>query len=164
MPSLWFTAYFPLIIWSRYRLLAELMEQGASSTLAIPSHIPASFNTALEAFLTTSSSQATSRGSTPAIEVDGLRSLGTNPSHALLHPGFYYYLAARCTELRRERFLGALNSEVRALHHQGNIKLMNTQTSDYSASPGFANEKKVDHLVIVLEVRPRSCIAASFGS
>lgn len=29
-----------------------------------------------------------------------------------MHPGFYYYVAAECTERRRERFLDAVVNEV----------------------------------------------------
>lgn len=48
------------------------------------------------------------------LETDTLRALGLNPTHALQHPGFYYYMAARCTEKRRENFL-ALEAEVSLL-------------------------------------------------
>ena len=44
--------------------------------------------------------------------LEAMRVLGLNPNQALQHPGFYYYMAARCTERRRERFLTALESEV----------------------------------------------------
>ncbi|KAK0486236.1 Foie gras liver health family 1-domain-containing protein [Armillaria novae-zelandiae] len=116
----------------QYRILAELLEQGTHTTLSLPSHRPAAYNAAL--YSSTAQNPANSRGSTPALETDALRSLGLNPSHALQHPGFYYYMAARCTEMRRERFLIALDLE------------------GMSNSPGFANEKKVDHLVIILEL------------
>ena len=70
-------------------------------------------------------------------ELDALRVLGLNPANALQHPGFYYYMAAQATERRHARFLAMLESlEVNG----ANI-------------PGFANEKKVDHFGIVLEVR-----------
>lgn len=67
--------------------------------------------------------------------MDAVRTFGLNPSHALQHPGHYYYMAARCTEARRERFLASESASQGA-----------------NAAPGFANEKKVDHLTIVLEV------------
>ena len=89
----------------RHRVLAELLEQGTRSTLEIPVHIPASSNSNL------SQSQQNLRAAS-GVEYDTLRSLGINPSHALQHPGFYYYMAARCTETRRSRFLAALESEV----------------------------------------------------
>ena len=90
----------------RHRVLAELLEQGTRSTLEIPVHIPASSNSNL------SQSQQNLRAAS-GVEYDTLRSLGINPSHALQHPGFYYYMAARCTELRRSRFLAAVESEVK---------------------------------------------------
>jgi hypothetical protein len=89
----------------RHRVLAELLEQGTRSTLEIPVHIPSSSNSNL------SQSQQNLKA-TSGVEYDTLRSLGINPSHALQHPGFYYYMAARCTELRRSRFLAAVESEV----------------------------------------------------
>ncbi|KZS99569.1 uncharacterized protein LAESUDRAFT_765393 [Laetiporus sulphureus 93-53] len=58
------------------------------------------------------------------------------------HPGFYYYMAARCTERRRERFLAALDAE--AKQHL-------TMTA-----PGFSNEKKVEHHAIILELYTRA--------
>ena len=89
----------------RHRVLAELLEQGTRSTLEIPVHIPATSNSNL------SQSQQNLRAAS-GVEYDTLRSLGINPSHALQHPGFYYYMAARCTEMRRSRFLAAVESEV----------------------------------------------------
>jgi trafficking protein particle complex subunit 11 len=89
----------------RHRVLAELLEQGTRSTLVIPVHKPASSNSSL------SQSQQNLKAA-PGVEYDTLRSLGINPSHALQHPGFYYYMAARCTEMRRSRFLAAVESEV----------------------------------------------------
>ena len=41
-----------------------------------------------------------------------MRLLGLNPTQALMHPGFYYYMAARSTENRRSRFLHALENDV----------------------------------------------------
>ena len=48
--------------------------------------------------------------------LDAMRVLGLNPNQALQHPGFYYYMAARCTERRRERFLSVLEAGVRPCH------------------------------------------------
>lgn len=42
-----------------------------------------------------------------------MRILGLNPTQALQHPGFYYWMAAQCTENRRMRFLQALESKVK---------------------------------------------------
>ncbi|KAF7792767.1 hypothetical protein EIP86_003865 [Pleurotus ostreatoroseus] len=49
-------------------------------------------------------------------------------------------MAARCTENRRARFLQAVESK----------------SSSSASSPGFANESKVDHLTIILELYTRS--------
>ncbi|KAI9062346.1 hypothetical protein FKP32DRAFT_1593495 [Trametes sanguinea] len=115
----------------QHRVFAELLEQGTRSTLKIPSPYPPQAPS--PAMLAAQSLEASQMG------LEAMRVLGLNPNQALQHPGFYYYMAARCTERRRERFLGALESE----GHQAN-------------SPGFANEKKVDHLAIVLELYTRS--------
>jgi hypothetical protein len=96
---------YVLIIRCRHRILAELLEQGTRSTLTLPIHKPVTTT------ISPSQSQATLRTSA-GVEYDAMRSLGLNPSHALQHPGFYYYMAARCTEMRRKRFLAALEGEV----------------------------------------------------
>ena len=43
--------------------------------------------------------------------LEAMRVLSLNPNQALQHPGFYYYMAAWCTEQRRERFLSALEGD-----------------------------------------------------
>lgn len=97
------------------------------------------------------------RAGNSALEVEAMRSLGINPSHALQHPGFYYYMAAKCTEMRRERFLAAAEAEVGSvtLFPRSRVDFGSKESAQFpaAASPGFANEKKVDHLVIILEVR-----------
>lgn len=111
----------------QHRVLAELLEQGSNSSLTFPTNSPPSLTAGV-----------TSAG-TP-VELDAVRAFGLNPSHALQHPGHYYYMAARCTEARRERFLA--NEEAIS---QGT-----------SAAPGYANEKKVDHLSLILELYTKS--------
>lgn len=101
-------------------MLAELLEQGSRSTLTFPTHTPLA--------------SSAGPGGAP-LDVDAVRTLGLNPSHALQHPGHYYYMAARCTEARRERFLAS-----------------ESVSQGANAVPGYANEKKVDHLTVVLEV------------
>ncbi|KAI0359646.1 hypothetical protein OH77DRAFT_1587090 [Trametes cingulata] len=117
----------------QHRVFAELLEQGTRSNLKIPTPYPPQAPSA--AVLAAQSLEASQMG------LDAMRVLGLNPNQALQHPGFYYYMAARCTERRRERFLSALETEGES--HQ-------------SSSPGFTNEKKVDHLAIVLELYTRS--------
>lgn len=114
----------------QHRVLAELLEQGTRSTLVLPVHKPAAPTINL------SQSQQTIRAATGA-EYD-VKSLGINPNHALQHPGFYYYVAARCTEMRRTRFLAALETE--------------QSQKPVAISPGFTNEKKVEHLAIINEL------------
>lgn len=92
-------SYAPII---RYRVLGELLEQGTHSTLVIPSHRPNS--TTLPAALPASLP--------PTVQNTAQNDPGMNASHALQHPGYYYHMAARYTEVRRERFLAALNAEV----------------------------------------------------
>ena len=97
------TGFWPLNLdLYRHRVFAELLEQGTRSTLKIPNHTPppGSSNTKV---------QDVPRG---PLEVEGMRALGLNPNSALQHPGFYYYMAARCTENRRDRFLAAAENEV----------------------------------------------------
>ncbi|KAJ6593407.1 Gryzun, putative trafficking through golgi-domain-containing protein [Mycena capillaripes] len=116
----------------QHRILAELLEHGTQSKLVIPDHRPV--NPALAASQRTSVPVPNS-----ALEVEAMRTMGINPSHALQHPGYYYYMAAKCTEARRERFLAAAEAEA-------------SQKSPGNPSPGFINEKKVDHLIIILEL------------
>ena len=133
----------------RHRVLAELLEQGTRSTLEIPVHKPASLNSIF------SQSQQNLRAAS-GVEYDTLRSLGINPSHALQHPGFYYYIAARCTEMRRSRFLAAVESEVNLsssfyLDDQQKLPYCQMSHKPVALSPGFTNEKKVEHLAIINE-------------
>ncbi|KAJ7209783.1 Gryzun, putative trafficking through golgi-domain-containing protein [Mycena pura] len=113
----------------QHRVLAELLEHGTQSKLVIPNHRPV--NPALVV-----SQQSSVTVPTSTLEVDAMRTMGINPSHALQHPGYYYYMAAKCTEARRERFLAALE----------------TENSPSNPSAGFVNEKKVDHLTLILEL------------
>ncbi|KAI0669719.1 Gryzun, putative trafficking through golgi-domain-containing protein [Trametes maxima] len=117
----------------QHRVFAELLEQGTRSNLKIPSPYPTPTPSA--AMLAAQSLEASQMG------LEAMRVLGLNPNQALQHPGFYYYMAARCTERRRERFISMLDSE---------------GDGQQSNSPGFVNEKKVDHLAIVLELYTRS--------
>ncbi|KAI0753080.1 Foie gras liver health family 1-domain-containing protein [Daedaleopsis nitida] len=121
-------------LWSwlarQHRVFAELLEQGTRSTLKVPSSYPTPAPSA--ALMAVQALEAGQMG------LDAMRVLGLNPNQALQHPGFYYYMAARCTERRRDRYLAAESDS-----HQ-------------TSSPGFVNENKVDHLTIVLELYTRS--------
>ncbi|KAI6095077.1 Foie gras liver health family 1-domain-containing protein [Pisolithus sp. B1] len=115
----------------QYRVLAELLEQGARSTLTLPTLTPGPRATG-------GVPDALGPGGAP-LELDAVRMMGLNPSHALQHPGHYYYMAARCTEARRERFLA---SEV----------FPSGVSQELTTAPGYASEKKVDHLTLALEL------------
>ncbi|OCH86086.1 hypothetical protein OBBRIDRAFT_890731 [Obba rivulosa] len=115
----------------QHRILAELLEEGTKSTLKIPSHFRTPSQTAALIAAHTLDSSTSQR---TLMEAETQRLLGVNPMQALQHPGFYYYMAARCTERRRERFLSALESETA------------------TATPAYATEKKVDHLAVMVEL------------
>ncbi|KAH9072843.1 Gryzun, putative trafficking through golgi-domain-containing protein [Lactarius deliciosus] len=106
----------------QHRAFAELIEQGTKSTLILPTHQPAV--------------AVPGPASSALAELDALRVLGFNPANALQHPGFYYYMAAQATERRHAQFLAIVESL------EGNSANI----------PGFANEKRVDHFGIVLEL------------
>jgi hypothetical protein len=89
---------------NRHRVFAELLEQGTRSTLTIPSHKPVPPPSPIHA--------AAAAAMPKGVNALDAASLGLNPSHALHHPGFYYYMAARCTEMRRTRFLAAVDATV----------------------------------------------------
>ncbi|KAI1785207.1 Gryzun, putative trafficking through golgi-domain-containing protein [Ganoderma leucocontextum] len=116
----------------QHRVFAELLEQGTRTTLKIPSAYPPQGPSA--AAVAAQALEASQVG------LDAMRVLGLNPNQALQHPGFYHYMAARCTERRRERFLSAQEDA----------------EGQQTSSPGFVNEKKVDHLTIVLELYTRA--------
>ncbi|KIY46190.1 hypothetical protein FISHEDRAFT_47894 [Fistulina hepatica ATCC 64428] len=107
----------------QFRVFAELLEQGTRLNLKIPNHYPIAFLNSL---------------ARPDPNNPLAHSLGLNPNHALQHPGFYYYMAARCTEMRRERFMVLLETE--------------EQQPGSSGIPGFENEKKVEQLALILEL------------
>ncbi|KIP04097.1 hypothetical protein PHLGIDRAFT_31528 [Phlebiopsis gigantea 11061_1 CR5-6] len=120
----------------QHRVFAELLEHGTRSTLKIPTYLPASTSAASTVVSQPLDSQRS------AVEMESMRSLGLNPTQAMMHPGFYYYMAARGTENRRSRFLRALEND--------------SPDNPTTSSPGFANENKVDHLAIILELYTRS--------
>lgn len=101
-----FSAAFASKILFRHRIFAELLEQGTRSTLTIPTHLPN--------VKSLSDIQSPVDVQRNALEQDSMRVLGLNPTQALQHPGFYYYMAAQCTENRRMRFLQALENKVKA--------------------------------------------------
>ncbi|PFH52170.1 hypothetical protein AMATHDRAFT_74451 [Amanita thiersii Skay4041] len=121
----------------QHRVFAELLEQGTNTTLVIPEHRP----TALMNNATSIAASTYRGGAGSTLEIETLRSLGLNPSHTLQHPGFYYYMAAQCTEMRREKYLVAVDAEL---------------NQQIVTSPSFTNEKKVQHNAIILELYTKS--------
>ncbi|KAG8904617.1 hypothetical protein FRB99_001414, partial [Tulasnella sp. 403] len=107
-----------------YRILAELLEMALRAGYKLPIVSAPALP-----------SRAPSTGTTPPND----KASGLNPSNVLQHPGYYYYTAANCTLQRYERFLAILEQE-------------ETQPGSASQSPGFANEKKVEHHVIIIEL------------
>ncbi|KAG8930220.1 hypothetical protein FRC01_003141 [Tulasnella sp. 417] len=114
----------------QYRILAELLELAVRAgyklpTSTIPPGVPGT--------------RPTGTGSPAPNQQNDPRALGMNPSQALQHPGYFYYLSATCTLQRYERFITAVQQEER-------------QPGSLSQSPGFVNEKKVDHHNVIIEL------------
>jgi trafficking protein particle complex subunit 11 len=130
-----FLLFFYEVVIRRYRVFAELLEYGVRSTLVLPTHLP-----------TTSAPQ-----SQVTLLEETSRILGLNPTNALQHPGFFYFMAAGAAEKRRERFLAIDEVKKWTLVLYCNL---NASQAGMANAPGYANEKRVDHLTIVLEVCP----------
>lgn len=75
----------------------------------------------------------------------------TNPLHVLQPPAFYFYTAASCTIERKARYESALASE-RA-----------SGSSGLSSAPGFANEKKVDHTALIVDLLRKATLLLENG-
>ncbi|KAG8933795.1 hypothetical protein FRC00_012791, partial [Tulasnella sp. 408] len=114
----------------QYRILAELLELAVRAGYKLPTPtIPPSLP----------GGRPTGTGSPAPNQQNDPRALGINPSHALQHPGYFYYLSATCTLQRYERFITALHQEER-------------QPGSLSQSPGFVNEKAVEHHAVIIEL------------
>ncbi|WWC69487.1 uncharacterized protein I206_103428 [Kwoniella pini CBS 10737] len=120
----------------QYRIFAELLELAQQSGLRIASLAPPLFPTA----------QAASVPPQPLDHYATPISSG-NPLQVLQQPAFYYYTAASCSIQRQVRYQEALAVETDALNSEAG------SVSGYvSTAPGFANEKKVDHAALVIEL------------
>ncbi|KAF8752579.1 Foie gras liver health family 1 [Rhizoctonia solani] len=75
----------------------------------------------------------------PGAGVNAALSSGINPALVLQHPGFYYYVAAGCSRERLMRFKTVLEAETK-------------DPSPVSATPAFANEQKIDHHSLIVEL------------
>ncbi|KAG9089857.1 hypothetical protein FRC07_012245, partial [Ceratobasidium sp. 392] len=124
-----------------HRILAELLEYGLRNGLPIPSLAPSPTSLALTPVPNPSASVASLPqpvpGQGPTVSTPSFS--GHNPSLALQHPGFYYYVAAGCSVQRLARFKAVLESEI-------------ADPSPVSATPAFANEKKIDHHSLIIEL------------
>ncbi|WRT67104.1 uncharacterized protein IL334_004070 [Kwoniella shivajii] len=119
----------------QYRIFAELLEMAQQSGLRIASLAPPVFPTA-----------ASAAAPVPPDYYATPISSG-NPLQVLQQPAFYYYTAASCSIQRQLRYQEALEAENDALSSEAG------STSGYvSTAPGFANEKKVDHPALVIEL------------
>ena len=119
----------------QYRIFAELLELAQNGGVILPPIPPPTFPIAGP-----SSGPPTPEYWTTPISA-------TNPLHALQQPAFYFYTAALCSIQRQKRFEEALEVEQDALGSEAG------STAGYVATaPGFANEKKVDHAGLVVEV------------
>lgn len=108
-------------------MFAELLELAIQAGLKLDNSLPAylPMSPALQ-----------SPGGTPILESVLVSS--NAPSAVLQHPGYYYYSAADCSVERAARF-NELNSA-------------ETSQKITPAAPGLANEQKVDHTAVIVEV------------
>ena len=138
---------------ARYRVFAELLDLAVQAGLEIS--IPAQSvlpSPDLAASPTISSDPPLSEK--PAV----------NPLHVLQPPAFYFYTAASCSIQRRARFLEAQAVEVSRPSKQSEMRADQRAQEDaltseagaasgyVSTAPGYANEKKVDHVGLIVEV------------
>ena len=118
----------------QYRIFAELLEMAQSDNLRIPYPSPPTLPTAPQV------------GVTPSLEFFATPVSSGNPLQVLQQPAYYYYAAADCTLQRKVRFDEALAVEEDAKESEAGGHI--------SMAPGFANEKKVDHSELAIEVGP----------
>ncbi|EUC61804.1 glutathione transferase omega-1 [Rhizoctonia solani AG-3 Rhs1AP] len=142
----------------QHRIFAELLEHGLRNGLQIhslappplphslPSHPPPSpLGHSSKASISPSPTPTPGQSHlglsqpTPGAGVNAALSSGLNPALVLQHPGFYYYIAAGCSHERLVRFKAVLEAETR-------------DPSPVSATPAFANEKKIDHHSLIVEL------------
>jgi hypothetical protein len=117
----------------QYRIFAELLEMAQQDNLRIPLLAPPLLPTSAP----------------PGVQIPTLEYFATpvssmNPLQILQQPAYYYYAAADCTIQRKRRFdeAVALEEDAQESEAGGHIAM----------APGFANEKKVDHYELAIEV------------
>ncbi|KAG9086628.1 hypothetical protein FRC06_003000 [Ceratobasidium sp. 370] len=125
----------------QHRIFAELLEHGLRNGLQIPSLAPSSLPPAPTPVPAVVDPSASVAGLPQPASGQGVNIAppGHNPSLMLQHPGFYYYVAAGCSVQRLARFKTVLEAEI-------------SDPSPVSATPAFANEKKIDHHSLIVEL------------
>ncbi|WVW83128.1 hypothetical protein I302_105146 [Kwoniella bestiolae CBS 10118] len=119
----------------QYRIFAELLEMAQQSGMRIASLAPPTFPTAVAA------------AAPPPPDYYTTPISSGNPLQVLQQPAFYYYTAATCSIQRQVRYQEALAAENDALSSEAG-----STSGHVSTAPGFANEKKVDHAALVIEL------------
>ncbi|GAB1526652.1 hypothetical protein RhiTH_009824 [Rhizoctonia solani] len=143
--------------WMARQIFAELLEHGLRSGLQIhslappplphtlPSQSSSSLGHASKPSISPSPTPAPAQSNSglsqpiPGAGVNAALSSGINPALVLQHPGFYYYVAAGCSRERLMRFKTVLEAETK-------------DPSPVSATPAFANEQKIDHHSLIVEL------------
>jgi hypothetical protein len=111
-------------------MFAELLELSLAAGLRLQTPLPA--------YLPTNPTMASPDGAQIAESV----LVSTNaPGTVLQHPGYYYYAAADCSVRRKSRF-------DKISGHPDHVD----RIPKNQAAPGLANEQKIDHMAIILEV------------
>jgi len=119
----------------RYRIFADLLELAIQSGLRIPALAPPTFPT------------AAASAAPPASDYFCTPISSGNPLQVLQQPAFYFYTAACCSVQRQKRFEEAL-----AVEFDQDSSEAGAASGYVSTAPGFANEKKVDHAALVIEL------------
>ncbi|KAH0829099.1 Gryzun, putative trafficking through golgi-domain-containing protein [Lanmaoa asiatica] len=124
----------------QHRVLAELLEQGSRSTLSFPTHCPTHAGIGRAGRVGSRSERCTTRhGRGPDTRIE------PQPLRCNIRVITITWRRA-VAEARRERFLASESASQGA-----------------NAAPGFANERKVDHLTIALELFKKYSSTASQG-
>jgi len=125
-------------------MFAELLELSLAAGLRLEATLPA--------YLPTSPTMASPDGAQIAESV----LVSTNaPSTVLQHPGYYYYAAADCSVQRKTHFDNILSRLTDPDHKD--------RTAKTQAAPGLANEQKIDHTAIILEVCKLACARREYN-
>jgi hypothetical protein len=117
----------------RYRMFAELLELSIAAGLWLEVSLPA--------YLPTSPTMASPDGAQVA---ESVLVSSNAPSTVLQHPGYYYYAAADCSVQRKQRF-DKISGRITDSEHVD-------RAAKTQATPGLANEQRIDHTAIILEV------------